>query len=253
MKSPALLVLLAFLVSPVSALTPRALYNVGRYAEAEKAAIAQGNAAGYALAARAALAAEMMRPEPCTPCLEHAENLAQRAIDADPKLVEGQIEYVVALGYEARLMGPVEAHLKGLARDAKKHIDAALADDPGNVWAWAALGGWNIEIAHGAGSALARWFYGASLQAGLDDFSRAFVAAPNNLVVRYQFALSLAAYNHEVYRGLILDALDRAAADAPQSAYESFAQKNAKELRDALKSGDMEEFMSLVRRDQGYR
>ena len=138
-----------FLLSAARADTPRQLYVAGRYGEAENAALAQGNAEGYALAARSVLAAEMMRPEPCMPCLEHAESLAQRAIDADPRLVEGQIEFVVALGYRARLMGVVEAHLKGLAKIARNHIDAALADDPGNAWAWAALGGWNIEIAHG--------------------------------------------------------------------------------------------------------
>jgi hypothetical protein len=242
-----------FLVSAASADTPRQLYNSGRFTEAENAALAQGSAAGYALAARSVLAAEMMRPEPCVACLEHAESLAQRAIDADPRVVEGQIEFVVALGYRARLMSLVEAHLKGLAKIARNHIDAALADDPGNAWAWAALGGWNIEIARAAGSTLARWLYGASLQAGLNDFSKAFEAAPGNLVVRYQYALSLAAYDRDAYRGLILDGLSRAAADQPQSAYESFAQRNVRELLGALKSGDLRSFDRMVRHDQGYR
>jgi tetratricopeptide (TPR) repeat protein len=240
------------LASTASAVTPRQLYVAGRYTEAESAAVAQGDAEGYALAARAALAAEMMRPEPCLSCLVNAQDLAQRAIDADPKLAEGQIEFVVALGYRARLMGVLAAHFKGLARIARLHIDAALADDPGNAWAWAALGGWNIEIAHGAGSALACWLYGASLQAGLDDFAKAFAAAPNNLVVRYQYALSLAAYDRNGYRSLIVDALNRACTDEPQGAYEKFAQRNAKELLDALNSGDLQKFDRLVRHDQGY-
>jgi hypothetical protein len=252
MKFLAYLPLFIFLASAVSADTPRQLYTAGKYTEAENAAIAQGDAAGYALAARSALAAEMMRPEPCMSCLERAESLAQRAIDADPKLVEGQIEFVVALGYRARLMGVVEAHLKGLAKIARNHIEAALADDRGNAWAWAALGGWNIEIVRGAGSTLAKWLYGASLQAGLDDFSKAFEAAPNNLVVRYQYALTLAAYDRDAYRSRITDALTRATTDEPQSAYESFAQTNAKELLNALKSGDLNGFDRLVRHDQGY-
>ena len=150
-------------------------------------------------------------------------------------------------------MSLVEAHLKGLAKIARNHIDAALADDPRNAWAWAALGGWNIEIARAAGSTLARWLYGASLQSGLNDFSKAFEAAPDNLVVRYQYALSLAAYDRDAYRGLILDALSRAAADQPQSAYETFAQRNVKELLGALKSGDLQGFDRMVRHDQGYR
>lgn len=240
----------ALTAGPARAATAYELYVAGKFPEAEAAALAQGNAAGYALAARADLAAEMMRPEPCRPCLEHAEMLARHAVDLDPKLAEGQIEYVVAMGYKARLMGLWEA--RDLADEAKNHIDAAIADNPADAWAWAALGGWNIEVTRKAGSALAHWLFGANIRAGLEDFSKAFVAAPDNLVVRYQYALSLASYNRKAYRDAIEDALSHAIADAPGSAYEIFARNNARELLAALKSGDTENFDRLVRHDQGY-
>lgn len=243
---------LSLLVSAAFAETPFQLYEDGRFADAEKAALAQGDAAGYALAARAVLAAEMMRQEPCSVCLQHAEALAQRAIDLDPKLPEGRVEYVVALGYQARLMGPLEAHFKGFAEKARNNIEAAIAADPMNAWAWAALGGWNIEIAHTAGTTLARWLYGASLKNGLDDFAKAFAAAPDNLVIRYQYALTLAACHEPIYHDTIVDALTRAVDATPHGAYEAFAQKNAKELLAALKAGDMDAFDRLVRHDQGY-
>ncbi len=159
---------------------------------------------------------------------------------------------MVALGYRARLIGALEANFKGFAKKAKDHIDAALADDPANAWAWAALGGWNIEIAHDAGATLARWLYGANMKSGLEDFEKAFAAAPDNLVVRYQYALTLAACDRDSYRAAIVDALTRAAQAVPQSAYESFAQANARELLAALKSADMQTFDRLVRHDQGY-
>jgi hypothetical protein len=242
-----------FLLAPAAfAETPFQLYEDGRYAEAEKAALAEGDAAGYALAARADLAAEMMRPEPCLPCLQHALELAQHAIDLDPKLPEGRIEFVVALGYQARLIGMFEAHFKGFAEKAKTNIDAAIAAAPENAWAWAALGGWNIEIAHDAGSTLARWLYGASLKAVLEDFSKAFAVAPDNVVIRYQYALTLAACHEAAYRDAILDALSRAVAATPHGAYEAYAQKCAKELFAALKAEDMDTFYRLVRHDQGY-
>ncbi|HTT83463.1 MAG TPA: hypothetical protein VMF67_08270 [Rhizomicrobium sp.] len=243
---------LSLLAPAAFAETPFQLYEEGRFADAEKSALAEGDAAGYALAARADLAAEMMRPEPCRPCLEHAEALAQHAIDLDPGLPEGRIEFVVALGYQARLIGALEAHFKGYAEKAKNNIEAAIDSDPENAWAWAALGGWNIEIAHDAGSTLARWLYGASLKDGLDDFSKAFAAAPDNLVIRFQYALSLAACHEAAYREAILDALSRAAADAPHGAYEAYAQKCAKELLTALRADDMDTFDRLVRHDQGY-
>jgi hypothetical protein len=252
MKLVLIVVTLVLLAPFAHAQTPFQLYEAGRFAEAERAALAQGDAAGYALAARADLAAEMMRPEPCGSCLVHAETLAARAIEMDPKLVEGRIEYVVALGYEARLMGELQAHFKGFAQKAKDNIDAVIADDPDNAWGWAALGGWNVEIAHDAGSALARWLFGASLKSGMDDFARAFAAAPDNLVIRFQYALSLAACHDSAYRTAIADALARAVRDVPHGAYEIYAQKCAKDLLAAFNAGDMDAFDRLVRHDQGY-
>jgi hypothetical protein len=240
------------LAFPVFAETPSQLYEAGRYAEAEKAALAEDDAAGYALAARADLAAEMMRPEPCLTCLQHAQELAQHAIDLDARLPEGRIEFVIALGYRARLMGALEAQFKGFAELAKNNIEAAIAADPQNAWAWAALGGWNVEIAHDAGATLARWLYGASLKAGFEDFDRAFASAPDNLVIRYQYALSLAGCHDAAYRDTILEALSRAVAATPHGAYEAYAQKCAKELIAALKAGDMDTFDRLVRHNQGY-
>jgi len=243
---------LALLATAARAETPYQMYVAGRFAEAERTALAENDAEGYALAARSELAAETMRPEPCWPCLERAKTMAERAIGLDPRLAEARIEFVVALGYEARLMGELEAHFKGFAEKAKNNIDAAIADEPTNAWAWAALGGWNIEIAHDAGSALARWLYGASLRGGLADFSKAFAAAPDNLVLRFQYALSLGSTNPTVYRDTIIDALARAAQDTPQSAFEIYAQKSARDLLAALKARDMPSFNRLVRHDQGY-
>ena len=252
MKLVCPLVAFLALASAAQAETPFELYQEGRFAEAETAALAEGGAAGYALAARADLAAEMMRPEPCLPCLEHAQQLAQLAIDLDPKLAEARIEFVVALGYEARLMGALEAHFKGFAEKAKANIDAAIADDPRDAWAWAALGGWNIEIAHDAGSTLARWLYGADLKTGFADFAKAFAIDPDSLLIRFHYALSLASCHDEAYRSTVLDALSRAADAKPQSAYEVYAQKCARRLLAALKAGDMESFDQLVRHNQGY-
>lgn len=248
------LALFAFAVLTTSACasTPRDLYVAGKFAEAERAALIEGTAAGYALAARAELAAETMRAEPCLECLKRAEDYALRAVAADPHLVEGHIEYVIAIGFEARLVGMIEAHFKGYAEKAKQHIDAALAIDPGNPWAWAALGNWNVEIAQDGGAALARWMYGATLKNGLTDFAKAFAAAPDSLLLHYHFALALAAYNRDFYRNAIATSLTRAAAGTPHTAYEAYAQRCVRDLLAAWKSGDMRTFDRLVRHDQGY-
>jgi hypothetical protein len=242
----------ALLALPAYAQSPRELYVVGRFAEAEQAALAQGTPEGYALAARSELAAETMRAAPCLACVKRAEDFALRAIAADPRLIEGHIEYVIALGFESRLIGMIAAQFKGYAKKARQHIDAALAVDPRNPWAWAALGNWNIEIAQDGGVALARLIYGATVQNGLADFAKAFSGAPDSLVLHYHYALALAAYDRNAYHDAISTALTRAAAGVPHTAYEGFAQKCARDLLAAWRAGDMPAFDRLVRRDQGY-
>jgi hypothetical protein len=249
-----LLAAIAFAAFAPSALasTPRELYVAGKFDQAERAALAEGTAAGFALAARSELAAETMRASPCMECLKHAEQLAQRAIDANPKLAEAHIEYVIALGYEARVVGMIQAQFRGFAKKAKEHIDAALAVDPGNPWAWAALGNWNIEIVADGGPTMARILYGATAAKGLADFARAFAAEPDSLVLQYHYALALASYDRNVYRDTIMNALTRAAAGVPKTVYEFFAKNCARELLATLRSGDMQSFDRLVRHDQGY-
>jgi hypothetical protein len=228
------------------------LYVAGKYQEAENAGLAQADAAGLALAARSALAAEMMRAAPCLDCLKRGEGEARRAIALDPKMPDGHIYLALALGYQARIVGRISARLDEYPEQAKSNLDAALASDPGNYWALAALGGWNIEIVRGGGATLARWLYGASVAEGLADFAKAFAGSPDNLVLRYQYALSLGGFDLETYRSQVEDSLSRAVAAKPATAYEIFAQGRAREWLDALKANDAKTFAWLVRRDQGY-
>jgi hypothetical protein len=239
-------------VPPAQAATAIQLYDQGKYEQAVAAGVAENDAKGLAVAARAELAGELMRDEPCMECLERAAAFAQRSIDADPKLAEGHIYLAVTLGYEARIIGTIRARFKGFAERAKTEIDSAIADDPKDAWAWAALGGWNIEVVHGGGKTLAKWLYGASVQDGLEDFKKSFAADPDNLVLRSQYAITLAAYDEERFHSEIASALATAATAKPRTAYETFAQSRAKALLSAFNAGDMPAFEKLVRHDQGY-
>ncbi len=234
------------------AATPDELYVQGKYDAAKSAGIAQNDAAGFVVAARAGLALEMQRDQPCLTCIRDIEALAQRAITADPKMPEGQLYYAVSLGYESRVIGQMAAVSKNYASEAKKHLDAALASASDNGWVLAALGGWNIEIVRGGGPMLARMLYGASVEEGLADFTKAFHAMPDNIVLRYQYALSLSGFDLTTYRKGVEDALERASSGKPETAYEIFAQTRARELRDALKKGDTSAYLALVKHDQGY-
>lgn len=251
MRRAAVAGLLAMLVAPSARADAFALYQAGRYEQAIAEASHQNGAAGYALAARAALAEAALK-SPCLECLERAADLARKSIAADPRPADGHVYLAVSLGYQARIIGMVRARLGAYPEEAKRNLDKALASDPKNPWALAALGGWNIEIVRGGGAMLADWLYGATVDAGRKHFAAAFEAAPDNPVLRYQYALSLGGLDPDAHRGAILAALARATAAEPQTAYEKFAQGRARELLAALKKNDRAAFDALVKRDQGY-
>jgi tetratricopeptide (TPR) repeat protein len=230
---------------------PQELYVAGNYQEAIDAGIAQGTASGFAVAAHAALANATIRA-PCLDCIARAEGLARHAIALDAKLPEGHLYFAVALGYEARIRGPVVARAKGLVEEAKTNLDAALAADPNNARVLAALGGWNIAIVSKGGATLGRWLYGASLDEGMKDFARAFRAAPEDVALPYQYALSLASYDAVEHRREIEMSLSRVIGGKPATAYDSLTQARARALLRLLKTNNSDSFQHLVRQYQGY-
>ncbi|HEX3753515.1 MAG TPA: hypothetical protein VHV26_00425 [Rhizomicrobium sp.] len=253
MRRAAFALLLA--ASPVAAKaadSPYAIYAAGHYEEAMHAGEAARNAAGLAIAARAALADAMERPQPCMICLQRAESFANRAIAAGPGYADGQVWLAVALGYESRLTGPLRARLARNPERAKEALERALRADPANPYALSALGGWHIEIVRLGGDFLARHIYGAEEATGLALFDRAVKAAPANVAVHYQIALSLAGYDPARFKDRIRRELEAAVAAAPATAYERFVRGRAAELLALHKSGDDTAFSETVRHDQGY-
>jgi tetratricopeptide (TPR) repeat protein len=149
-------------------------------------------------------------------------------------------------------VGLIRARLNNDPAQAKEHLDAALKIDPDNPYALAALGGWNVEIARTGGKFLAHKLYDASLEQGLALFDRAARAAPRNVAIRYQIALSLAGLDSDTARAQVESELEAAVHATPQTAYDKFAAARAGELLALLKHGDSGAFDEKVRVFQGY-
>jgi hypothetical protein len=210
-----------------------------------------GNAPGYAIAARAALADAALRPAPCMTCLQRAEHFARAAVAAGPNFSDGHVWLAASLGLQGRITGLVMARVRNTPGEAKDELDAGLKADPRNPYALAAAGGWNVEIVRAGGEYLARKLYGASLTEALSLFDRAERMSPGNVAVHYQIALSLSGYDPDVYRGRIENEFLAAMREAPQTAYEKAMQGRAGELLSLLRRGS-DKFDDMVRKYQGY-
>jgi hypothetical protein len=246
----AVLFLLLLAVPALAAGNGHDLYIAGKYDEALRLGAASNDAADLVFAARAGLAEASVKS--CAPCVAQALGFAQRAVAADPGMADAHTILAIAIGQQARRDGLIVARLHNAPARAKQELDTALRLDPQNPLTLAALGGWNIEVARAGGAKLAHWFYGASVAAGQGDFAQAFRHAPNNVALRYQYALALSGLDPAAYRAEITNALEMAVKATPLTAYEKVAQTRSAELLDLLKHGDKPAYAARVRKFQGY-
>jgi len=231
--------------------SPIDLYRSGEY----EAAIAAGEAAntgeGLAAAARAALAIANLRDAPCLPCAQRAESLARRSIALDIQHPEAFVFLAVSLGYEARIAGTMRAQFAHYPEQAKEAIDHALAVAPNDAFSLAAAGAWHIEVVRNGGI-LARPLYGARVDTGIDYFRRAVAADPDNLVVRVQYAMSLAGYDFDAYKNEVMSQLAAATKTEPRTTYERALRERAVGLLDLVRANKRRDVLALVNRYQGY-
>jgi hypothetical protein len=229
----------------------RTLYVKGDYAAAIASGEQDASGEALALAARATLAEANIRDRPCLPCLDRAEALARRAIAAEPGRVESYVLLAVSLGYKARLVGMLRARLANYGEQAKQALETALRLAPADPSALAALGGWHIEVVR-IGGALGTALYGARVQTGQDYYRRGIAADPGNLVLPYQYALSLSGYDLAAHRQDVAALLGAAAAGTPRTAYDGVLKTRAARLLELLRENDTRAALQLVNRYQGY-
>jgi hypothetical protein len=233
-------------------IAPFDLYKAGRYEDAIKAGEATKTGEGLAVAARAAFAEANLSETPCLPCLQRVESYARRSIALDSTRPEAFIYLAAALGYQARIVGSITAQLRHYPDDAKEAIDHALTVAPNDDWALASAGAWNIEVVRNGGALLARTIYGARVETGKEYFYKAFSAQPNNLVIRFQFALSLSGYDFDANSDVAAAMLDSVRTIEPRTVYEGVIKERALRLLDLIKANKRAEFLALVSRYQGY-
>lgn len=237
---------------PAHSATPAlSLYVEGEYSAAISAGEAEGGSSGFTIAARAALADAELRDAPCLECLLNAERLAQAAIDANSENADALILFVTALGRRARIIGFFASQRESIAARTDDAIAAALRLEPDSPFALAVRGAWHIEVVGQAGRFMARVLYGADIEEGKDFYRQAIENAPDNPVIRYQYALSLDGYDFEEERVEIETALEAAIMGVAHNAYEEAIRARAQTLLDLLQSGMEQAFEERMRQFRG--
>jgi len=210
-------------------------YADGDYQTAAADAAELGGAENLALAARALNALAYLETDD-----GDARNIAARALEyaeaaneADPLLVEARLQAAIALAQRGARMAPWRAFFLDLAGRAREALDAALDQDPGNAWALSSSAAWHLEVSRRGGEGR----FGSDPQVGYEQFLAAREAAPKNLLIAYECALRLIAYDRSEWRPIALRSLDAALALSPENAFEAEVQRRAVAFRQAIAAG----------------
>lgn len=227
-------------------------FSNAEFVEAATLARRAASAEGYAYAARAGLVyADFLAPlDERLDFVLKAEVDARRAIAMDPRLAEGHLQLAIALGFRGRMEGYMTAHFDGLGKDARTHLDYVIELEPDNPWAHALLGGWNLEIVD-AGGFVGRTLYGASEEAGKDEYDQALELQPGHLVITAQYALQLTALGGAKNRERAADLIAAIKVPDQPDALSLLTLGRLRELEAALASNNETQIAQVVEAHKG--
>jgi len=230
------------------------LFKQGDFVAAADAAEILGTADGDALAARALLAegAYRARGEVAETLLDRALADSAAALEKDPYHFEALLQRVIALGYDARRMGIWRAHDAGVGKQTKKLIDRALSVDDRQPWGWVVLGGWNAEVL-ADGGLFGRLLYGVSEDAAIESYEKAVAIAPDDPVLRVEFARALLRLGIRSHGDDARQQLETASTLPARNAFEALLKEQGAELLAALKTDNRKEIKRVFRATDPYR
>ncbi len=162
-----------------------------------------------------------------------AESDFASALKLEPGNQPATLQQAITVGYRAKL-----ENSPGLARQAKAGIEAAIAKNPGDPLALAALGGWHGESVATLGSFIAGTALGAKKAESIRWFDKAMALDPQGPAVPTFYAftlLALDAGNAPKAKAL----LTRAGSQPASDGFDRLLQGNARDVLALLAKGDV--------------
>lgn len=158
-----------------------------------------------------------------------AESYARKAVALDPTHIEGRVQLAIALSLQARDLPNDEARKGKYGERMRGYAEAVLDDDPDNEWAHGFLAVWNLEVMRRGGMVGAA-VMGASYKNAEKHFKQLNAIAPDNLVLKWQYARALAALNPRKYEDEIVPLFRDVASAATNDPLEQAVQGRAASL-----------------------
>lgn len=172
----------------------RTALHIGNYDAAFTQANALGTSDGLLLAVEI-LNTKVMLGESSAPKIDSklAMRLSKQVLAAHPNSAEGKMLYAYAYGFNARSASTLTALRKKLPQKILAVIHIARESNPADARSDALLAGWHFSVVSKAGAKRAQKLFGANEAAGHEYFGKALTLAPDDMLVRGNYIMMLAA------------------------------------------------------------
>lgn len=235
MWKPLLITFALFFAFPAwanSAKDARELIALGDYETARAIAQNLETAEGYALAAES-LSAQILLGEvsKLNRKSKQARALSKKALALDPALYDAQLQYALSDGFVTRTSGDITAWRKKLPTKTLANIQAFRAAYPDDPKGAALEGAWHLGVIRKTGEKNGGKWFGASREEGERLYAEARAAAPNDVLIETNYALSLLVLDVEKYAPQVAPLLEAVAGmPAGDDLYKKVQMKAAKVL-----------------------
>lgn len=225
------------------------LFRDGRFTEAAAAGQREATPAGEVIAARSLLAVAAYRTtdkDRALALIDQAGKLAGAAQAANPRDTGALLQQAIATGYRAKLKRDPDA-----GKAARRMMEQARTQEPGNALAWASLGGWHGETVATLSAFLAATIMGAKKADCIANFDKALALDPRSATYPIFYAQTLLAMDTD-NAPRAKDLLTRALSLPTRDGYDALLKAQARELLPVLQQGDAAAIKALAKRQRAF-